>query len=100
MEDRLQTLTEKMLKQEGKAPKLRGSAAVVRALVPFARELADELLDRSNPVEDAARCGIYHLHQCYLALSSTAIFAEGVMNQSTKFALQYVALEIAHEGSR
>ena len=90
-----------MLKQSKKAPKLRGYAAQVRAFVPFARELAEELLSVHDPMENAARVGIYHLHQCYQSLSADSIFSSDILlEHSTKFALQYVALETAHAGTR
>ena len=40
-DSKLQTLTEKMIKQEKKPPKLRAKAAEARALVPFAVEFLD-----------------------------------------------------------
>ena len=101
MHERLEKLTPTMLKQNKKAPKLRGYAAQVRALVPFAKELAEELLSPLDPLENAARVGIYHLDQCYQALSASSIFSPDILvEHSTKFALQYVALETAHAGTR
>ena len=98
-EDRLQNLTPAMLQAVGKYPKLRASAAQVRALVPIAHKLANSILDDDVPVEKAAKVGMFHLHQCYLALSHTSIFASAVLKEhSTLFALQYVALARLHEG--
>ena len=99
--DRLQSITPMMLQQPKKAPKLRGYAATTRALVPFACELAEELLSAADPVENAARVGVYHLGQCYQALRHSSFFASDILREhSTKFALQYVSLEAAHAGTR
>lgn len=97
VQDRLQTITPTMLKAKSKAPKLRAYAAQVRALVPWGLELANTVLDPTDPVENAARVGMYHIDQVYKALSATSIFAHIILQEhSTKFALQYVALEAAH----
>ena len=94
IEDRLQNLVETMLKQPKKAPKLRASAAQCRALVPFALQEANRLLDDSVPEEAAANNAMFHLEQCYRALSRDSIFAADVLREhSTKFTLQFVALE-------
>ena len=90
-----------MIRQKGKPPKLRGYAAQVRQLVPFARLLAEELLDPTNPVENAVIVGMYQLQQCYQCLSADGVWSPFILHEhSTKFALQYVALETAHAGSR
>ncbi len=94
VQDKLQNLTITMLCQPKKAPKLRASAAQCRALVPCAWELAVELLFDADPVESAAKNGMYHLNQCYSSLSHQSMFALDVLRQhSMKFALIYVALE-------
>ena len=94
IEDRLQNLVDTMLKQPKKAPKLRASAAHCRALVPFAQQEANRLLDDSQPEEAAAKIAMFHLSQCYRALGSDSMFAADVLREhSTKFALQFVALE-------
>ena len=92
--DRLQNLVPTMIKQDKKAPKLRWSAAQCRALIPISNTLASQLLNDADPVECAAKAGMHHLHQCYMALSHGSIFAADVLREhSTKFAAQYVALE-------
>lgn len=94
VQDRLQNLTHLMIKQSKKAPKLRCSAAQCRALVPFAVKAAQELLDSAVPLEEAAKTGMYHLDQCYRALSHDSIFAADVLKEhSTKFALIFCSLE-------
>ena len=84
-----------MLKQPKKAPKLRSSAAQCRALVPFAVMEANRLLNDAVPHEAAAKIGMHHLGQCYAALSHDSIFAADALKEnSVRFALQYVALEL------
>ena len=98
VEDRLHMLLPTMLKQSKKAPKLRGSAAQVRALVPCALKLSQEILSRGTPVEEAAIVGMVHLDQCYKALSKDSIFHADILREhSRQFALQYTALEAAFE---
>lgn len=95
VDDRLQNLTKTMIKQPKKAPKLRGGAAQVRALVPFGLKMAEELLAGGTPKEEAALIGMRHLANCYAALSHEAIFyADNLRENSCKFALQYCALEL------
>ena len=75
-----------MQKQPGKAAKIRCSAAQCRALIPFGLEL-NLLLSSVSPVEEAAKVGMIHLHQCYMALSNIKMFAGGILKASaTKFA--------------
>ena len=68
VEDRLQNLTSKMLKSSDNGfPKLRGSAAVVRKLVPFTVVLCGELDQASAEVRNSAlACGL--MVDCYEAL--------------------------------
>ena len=99
MQDRLQNMTPLMIKKEKKAPKLRCSAAQCRALIPIVLDLAERYLDNSKPVEQAAIVGMQKLDSCYRALSHESIFSMDVLRTSSvEFALQYVALEIAHVG--
>ena len=90
VQDRLQNLVDTMLKQPKKAPKLRASAAQCRALVPFAYREANRALDDNAPEEAAAKQGMYHLHQCYQALTRESIFCcrclEGALHQ-VRFAI-------------
>jgi hypothetical protein len=99
VDERLQNLIPTMLQGDGKAPKLRCSAAQCRALVPIAHALAQELLSNA-PREAAAKTGMTHLNRCYEALSGDSIFASDVLREhSVRFALQYVALEQTAEGN-
>ena len=93
--DRLQNLVPTMIRQQKKWPKLRSSAAQCRALIEFGYQLARAECDRRSPVEEALMTAMGHLRECYRALSQASIFAKDVMkDQSTKFALQFVALEL------
>ena len=87
-----------MIKQQGKYPKLRASAAQVRALAPFADQCAQQLLSRERPVEEAAISAMRHLHQRYASLShdggAGANDSNGdLADKSAQFAAQFVALE-------
>ena len=94
VEERLQNMVLTMLKQPGKFPKLRSSAAQCRALVPFGLKLSRDLLDASDGMESTARHAMNHLSQCYVSLSDSSIFfADALREHSTKFALLYCALE-------
>ncbi len=98
VQDRLQNLVPSMLKQPTKPAKLRCSAAQCRALIPFADQCAQELLSSAAPVEAAAKAAIHHLHECYKALSTESIFScDTLRRHSIRFALQYCALQRAHE---
>ena len=76
VQDRLQLLRFSMLRKEKASPKLRASAAEARALIPFALELANEVLDDANPFHAAMKSAAYHLLQCYKSLSKEIIFGK------------------------
>ena len=91
--DRLPTITDKMIQKDGSPPKLRASAACARALVPFAKKIADEYLSDADPMEQAAKIAAGHLLKCYETLSHTSIFHTAVLQEhSTMFAIQYKGL--------
>ena len=52
------------------APKLRGGAAVVRALVPFAVVLAESTFENPDQRERTMITAAQHLNNCYKHLSS------------------------------
>lgn len=90
--DRLQNLTDTMIQQPGKGPKLRCSAAQCRALVPFAWQCSQALFG-TTPMEEAAKTAAHHLHKCYEALRADCVAPYEILrSSSTQFALQYVAL--------
>ena len=73
--------------------KLRGSAAKIRALVPFVWQLAQEMLDINLPIHAAMRHAAFHLNEVYSALSSDHADACASMRENgIKFAIHYVAL--------
>lgn len=94
--DRLQKLTPKMVKQPGDIPKLRGSAACVRALVGFARELVGSMREKALPNVDAELDAAFwasaSLVECYAALGDDGALAR-LPDSAKKFAIMLVALE-------
>ena len=74
--------------------KLKGSAAKVRALVPFIWRLAQAILDpQGDPKHNALYHAAYHLHMTYEALSEGHPEPQNSMREhGIKFATQYVAL--------
>ena len=94
VQDKLQNLTEPMIKAQGRPPKLRASAACTRALIPFGLQLARETFVHPSPEQAAALVGMEHLDFCYRSLSRDTIFAKDLFEDSAvKFASQYCALE-------
>ena len=93
VEDRFDSLLPTMFIHKKKDYVLRGSAAKIRHLVPFAAKITRELLTPADPVHDALIQAAHHLHETYRALSSTmANPCEHMKEHGLKFALQYVAL--------
>ena len=70
METRLFNLTEEMIRSSAKtSPKLKTRAGETRALVPWAWEIAQTMLDQLDPFEQAIFFAIKYLHQAYQCLS-------------------------------
>ena len=94
-ESRLDNLTLSMLRadQAKKGPKLRAKGAEARGLVPFAAELADQLLRDDDEEERAAKLAARALHACYQNLSTAVYDAARMAHHSRTFALLQVALE-------
>ena len=91
--DRFDHMQPSFFEPGDKPYKLRGSAAKIRALVPFLWQLAQEMLDINNPVDAAMRQAAFHLHEVYKALSSQHADPCGSMKEhGRKFAIQYVGL--------
>ena len=91
--DQIRGFTYTLVKQNKKKPHLRCSAAQARALIPFGKELVDELFDDSNPEEKAAKTAMGHMFECYEALHGADDFVGRLTLHSRLFALQFVALE-------
>ena len=97
VEDRLDQLTVNMIYPKGSttsSPILKGSAAEIRALIPFAKDAALQQLDDADPVEDTIRAAIVDLAACYDCLSSDHPFSADLLaKHSLRFSLLCVALE-------
>ena len=77
------------------------NAATVRHLVPYLKEATEARLNAAHPLEQAVIVACREMAKCYDALSHESIFAPWVLKESSRlFALQYVALAEAHDGSR
>lgn len=95
IKDKLPRLTPQMIQQSKKPPKLRGSAACCRALVPFAARIARTELDRNNAKELAMISAAESLQRCYECLAPDPARPEGFLKQhSILFAQQYKALSL------
>ena len=93
IENRLQNLTRGMIQSTGKAPKLRSNAGCCRALVPFGRAAAEELLNATCPVESQMIAAARDLEVCYQSLAEGSIFfADLLREHSMRFAQSYNAL--------
>ena len=93
IENRLQNLTRGMIQSTGKAPKLRSNAGCCRALVPFGRAAAEELLNATCPVESQMIAAARDLEVCYQSLAEGSIFhADLLREHSMRFAQSYTAL--------
>ena len=78
-------------------PKLKGNASTTRALIPFMYEAAEELLDTSDPIENAMQVAAFHLLECYRCLSNDELNWRTILPaSSTSFVLQYKALADHH----
>jgi hypothetical protein len=97
VQDKIDVLLPSLFMQSKKGFKLRCSAAKARALVPFAAELATELLSPEVPAENALRLAATHLNELHATLSETCIFQTDLAREhSRKFALLYVSLHDFH----
>ena len=95
IESKLVNLTAKMLQQPKKSPKMRGGAAVIRHLIPFALQVANKYLNPANDYEKTVQQATFHLACMYEQLSAD-IFDKAVLkDHSRKFAVLAVACEAA-----
>ena len=99
VQDQITGFTYTLVKQNQKKTHLRCSAAQARALIPFGKELVDELFDDSNPEELAAKTAMGHMFECYEALHGADDFVGRLTLHSRLFALQFVALEEYFSGT-
>ena len=68
--DRLLGFSQTSFKQPKAQPKLRGGAAMIRALVPFAEEACTRLLDPTDLVHATVIEAAKWLHKCYACLKT------------------------------
>ena len=101
-EDKLKGFKHASFKRPSKnqPAKLKGSASQVRAIIPFVKELAEEMGDDRVPQEAAIKIAARHLSHCYQALarSSASCRDEALYSSSQAFALQCYALYLAGDG--
>ena len=92
-QDRFDVMLPTFFESGDKPYKLRGSAAKIKALVPFVWQLAEEILDTRIPKQSAMRQAAYHLNEVYSALAANHPSPAASMKEhGIKFAIQYVAL--------
>ena len=99
--DRIKVIKHTTFKRKHAQPaKLKGSAAEVRAIIPFLVEFAEEVGDAQVPREHAMQMAAKHLAHCYQALarSSAAVRDEAFYSSSQAFVLQYQALHQTGDG--
>jgi len=98
IEDRIKDLHGKDFRgNKTNPPKMKGSAAQIRALIQFGKEMANKYLDDTVPREMAAKTAAHHLKNCYQALaeSSEACRDEAFQASAKAFAFQYHALWVS-----
>ena len=99
IQDRLLSFKPETLKAAKKAPKLKGGAAMIRALIPFACETAHNLLDASDATESAMIQCATQLNECYKCLSKDTADWEVKLPEAAKlFANHFHALSLKYEG--
>ena len=93
---RLDDLKETMLRKTAASkPKLRAKAAEARFLVPFAKELANELFTGDGAFEQTLRETAALLNSCYDMLSTSKYSSEVLASSRKRFCVLYGALESA-----
>ena len=74
---------------------MRGGAAVIRHLIPFALQGANKYLNPANDYEKTVQQATFHLSCMYEQLSADIFDAAVLKNNSRKFAVLAVACEAA-----
>ena len=92
IKSQLGNLTPEMIRKEKSAPKLRGKAAQIRALVPFAAELAAELCVGSQHNQTVKNV-VLLLAEVYSYLDVNPWPAQAAATATRKFVLLYQSLE-------
>ena len=100
--DRLENFCHLSFKRQKptQSAKLKGSAAQVRAVIPFVQKLTEKLCDDPVPHEAAIKLAAKHLAHCYQALaqSSAPCRDEALYYSSQAFALQFHAFHLVGDG--
>ena len=83
-------------KKASSSPKLRGKAAVIRSLIPWAVDITERLFGDSDPSSEEGTCRLaaQHLSTCYGQLSTAAFNPEILSYACRKFLLLCAALEV------
>ena len=88
-------LDRKMIRNSAtQSPKLKTRAAETRALVPWACEICEELLDPADNYEAGIRFVMRYLLESYKCLSRDSFEPRHFQDMCFKFLMQYHALEI------
>lgn len=91
---KLDDLKETMLrKKPTSAPKLRSKAAEARFLIPFAKELAQDIFSGENTMDQAIKESAILLNSCYEMLSKSKYSHELLADSCKRFCVLYGALE-------
>ena len=94
-QDKIGNLTEKMIRNSAtQSPKLKTRAAETRALVPWACEICEDLLDPADNFEAGIRFVMRYLLESYKCLSRASFEPRHFQDMCFKFLMQYHALEI------
>ena len=94
--NRLQTFTRYTIKKKKGHPKLKCGAGVCRTLVPFALDVAVEVLDANDPIESTVINAARSLNHCYGVLHAEHTFQDVVLQEhSTRCCLLFAGLQRA-----
>ena len=92
-----QSITKLMIRKKVfSSPKLRGKAAEIRSLIPWAVDITERLFADADPSSEEGTCRLaaQHLNTCYGQLSTATFNPEILSYACRKFLLLYTALEV------
>lgn len=99
--DKLLSFKYTTFKQKKAQPKLRGGAAMIRALIPFAEEACHRILDGQNPEHATIIECAKWMHEAYKCLRHDhPTWREHLPYAARMFANNYMALHAQSEGNR
>jgi len=93
VDSQLDALTSGMIQAPGKPPKLRAKAAEVRALVPYALDVSERLLDVNDEFELAVHSMAKELNNSYDLLSHDKFNHADMKRCASRFASSYLVME-------